>query len=79
MYTRSDGPVNVDLLFWLAIGSIIAACVTAIAARSLREFSRRELEELCEQRQNPERFAEILHCHDRLALTDCAGRAVRTA
>ncbi len=61
--------MNVDLLFWLAIVATLAACMTEIASRSLRDFSRRELEEICERRQNPERFAAILHGHDRLALS----------
>jgi CBS domain containing-hemolysin-like protein len=61
--------VNVDLLFWLAIGGTAAACISAIASRSLRDFSRRELEELCERRKHPERFAAILYGHDRLALS----------
>jgi CBS domain containing-hemolysin-like protein len=40
----------------------------ALAARSLREFSRRELEELCDRRQKQDRFSDILHHHDRVAL-----------
>jgi CBS domain containing-hemolysin-like protein len=47
----------------------LAAGVTALAARSLREFSRRELEELAEHRQQQDRFGDILHHHDRAALS----------
>jgi CBS domain containing-hemolysin-like protein len=44
------------------------AGIASLAARSLREFSRRELEELCERRQRMDRFEDILHHHDRMAL-----------
>jgi CBS domain containing-hemolysin-like protein len=58
-----------DVLFWIAIAGLIVAAVTAAAARSLREFSRRELEEMCQRRQNLDRFSDILHHHDRIALS----------
>jgi len=60
--------VNTDALLWITIGSMAAACLTAIAARSLHEFSRHELEEIAQRQQRPERFADILHHHDRVAL-----------
>jgi CBS domain containing-hemolysin-like protein len=60
--------MNLDVLFWLAIISVFAAGIAATASRTLRDFSRRELEELCERRQNQDRFAEILHNHERVAL-----------
>jgi CBS domain containing-hemolysin-like protein len=52
----------------LAILASIAACLAAVAARSLRSFSRRELEELCERRERPDLFADILHHHERVAM-----------
>jgi CBS domain containing-hemolysin-like protein len=60
--------MNPDALFWLAIIGIAAASLAATAARTLRDFSRRELEELSERRQNQDRFADILHHHDRVQL-----------
>jgi hypothetical protein len=60
--------MNPDAVFWLAIIGIVAASLGATAARTLRDFSRRELEELSERRQNQDRFADILHHHDRVAL-----------
>ena len=36
--------------------------------RSLRDFSRHELEEICRTAQAPERFADILRHHERVAL-----------
>jgi CBS domain containing-hemolysin-like protein len=50
------------------MGGLLAACLCAIAARSLREFSRHELEEISQRRQAPERFADILRHHERVAL-----------
>jgi CBS domain containing-hemolysin-like protein len=60
--------MNADALLWLSIAGLLAACVSAIAARSLRSFSRSELEDICQTRQNPERFADILRHHERVAL-----------
>jgi len=60
--------VNVDALFWISIAATFAASVTAVAARSLRDFSRRELEALCDRRELQDRFGDILHHHDRVAL-----------
>jgi CBS domain containing-hemolysin-like protein len=60
--------MNADALLWLCIFALLSACVTAIAARSLRSFSRSELEDICQSRQNPERFADILRHHERVAL-----------
>lgn len=68
-----------DALFWLAIAGVFAGCLSAIAARALREFSRRDLEALCERRQTPDRFADILHNHERVALgVEMAAGAVFT-
>jgi CBS domain containing-hemolysin-like protein len=60
--------MNVDVLLWFAVAGVVAAGLAAAASRSLRDFSRRELEELCERRSNQNRFADILHNHDRVAL-----------
>jgi CBS domain containing-hemolysin-like protein len=61
--------VNFDVLFWLAIACTVASGLAMTASRSLREFSRRELEQWCERRQNLDRFEDILHHHDRVALS----------
>ena len=55
-------------LLWLAAASLAAACISAIAARSLHSFSRHELEQICQRREAPERFADILRDHERVAL-----------
>ena len=36
--------MNPDVLFFLAAAALIVTCLAAIGARSLTEFSRRELE-----------------------------------
>jgi CBS domain containing-hemolysin-like protein len=61
--------VSSDVLFWIAFAGMFAAAITAMAARSLRDFSRRELEEFCQRRQQQDRFGDILHHHDRIALS----------
>ena len=61
--------MNADALFWIAVVAALAASLASLAARSLREFSRRELEELAERRQWQDRFGDILHHHDRVALS----------
>jgi CBS domain containing-hemolysin-like protein len=60
--------VNPDALFWFAIGGLLATCLAAIAARSLQAFSRHDLEQICQNHQAPQRFADILRHHDRVAL-----------
>ena len=55
-------------LAWIAVIGLLATCVSAIAARSLHSFSRHELEELCQRHEQPEKFAQILKSHERIAL-----------
>ncbi|HUS40856.1 MAG: hemolysin family protein [Pirellulales bacterium] len=52
-----------NALFWIALVSLLATSLAAIGARSLRQFSRHDLEELCRRRQSDLRFSEILR-HD---------------
>ncbi|MEZ6071355.1 MAG: hemolysin family protein [Pirellulales bacterium] len=52
----------------LAVASLCVACLAAIAAQSLRQFSRRRLEEMCRPRQRDRLFGQILLHHDRTAL-----------
>ncbi|MEM9186396.1 MAG: hemolysin family protein [Planctomycetota bacterium] len=55
-------------LLWLGLGSAVFTSIAAIGARSLREFSRHDLQEICEKRDQLARFSQILHGHDRVAL-----------
>ncbi len=60
--------MNLDLLLGLSIAAWVAGCFAAIGARCLREFSRHELEELCQLRQNPDRFSDLLLHHEHAGL-----------
>jgi CBS domain containing-hemolysin-like protein len=60
--------VNTEVLLWFAVAAAILGCFAATAVRALRDFSRHELEEICQRREQPERFADILRNHERVAL-----------
>jgi CBS domain containing-hemolysin-like protein len=60
--------MNADPLAWIAVIGLIVTCFAAIAARSLHSFSRHELEQICQLRESPEKFAEILKTHETIAL-----------
>ena len=57
-----------DAFLWLAVLTAIAGCLARIANRSLRDFSRHELELVCEKNQKPARTADILLRHETVAL-----------
>jgi len=59
--------VNADLLQWIAIAALVASALAAIGARALREFSRHQLQEICEQRQRINRFGDIVRHHEEVA------------
>lgn len=58
-----------DALFWSALASLMATGLAAIGTRSLSEFSRHELEEICRRRKSPERLGQILRGYDHAALS----------
>jgi CBS domain containing-hemolysin-like protein len=60
--------VSQDAYLWLTIVSALVSCFAAIGARTLREFSRHDLQEICQRRQDPDRFGDILRHHDRVGL-----------
>jgi CBS domain containing-hemolysin-like protein len=53
---------------WISIAGFLLACFASIAARSLHSFSRSELEQICQSRQTPERFADIIRANERVTL-----------
>ncbi|MEM6329030.1 MAG: hemolysin family protein [Planctomycetota bacterium] len=55
-------------LLWLGASSALLACLSAIGARVLRDFSRHELQDLCQRREQPDRFTEVLNQHDGASL-----------
>jgi CBS domain containing-hemolysin-like protein len=68
------------MLLWVAIAAAICGSLATIAARSLRNFSRQELEDRCERRQQQALFSDILHHHDRIGLViEMLGVALFTA
>ncbi len=71
--------MNPDVLFWLAAGALVMTCLAAIGARSLAEFSRRELEEICRRRKSPDTLGQILRRHDQVALAAETLQVIGTA
>ncbi len=57
-----------DLFFWLGLVSLAATSLAAMGARSLREFSRTELEEISRRKNSELRQIEILRHYDRVAV-----------
>ena len=60
--------MTLDPLLWVAIISAALVCFFSIGTRVLRGFSRHNLKELCEKRNDDELFSEVLRSHDRVAL-----------
>jgi len=60
--------VNPNVLLWISAAGLVATGFVSLGYRALREFSRRDLEEICRRRGKPERFGEILQEHDDVAL-----------
>ena len=55
-------------LFWTGIGALVATAIASLGVRTLRDFSRHDLEELCRGRGQPERFGQMLRLHESIAL-----------
>ncbi|MDZ4659060.1 MAG: hemolysin family protein [Bythopirellula sp.] len=60
--------MTLSQLMWTGIATLVAAIVANLGARSLRDFSRHDLEEICRRRGKPDRFSEILQGHERVGL-----------
>jgi CBS domain containing-hemolysin-like protein len=60
--------VSHDLVFWLIWASLLVTCLAAIGAKSLTEFSRRELEEICRRRNSHDRLGQIIRRHELVSL-----------
>lgn len=71
--------MNPDVLFSLAVAALVVTCLAAIGARSLAEFSRRELEEICRRRKSPDTLGQILRRHDQVALAAETLQVIGTA
>lgn len=55
-------------LLWISIGALAATALVNLGVRTLREFRRHDLAELCTRRGKPDRFGEILRTHEEVAL-----------
>jgi CBS domain containing-hemolysin-like protein len=69
----------ISVVFWLALAGLVLSCLAAIGARSLAEFSRHELEEICRRRNAWHRLGEILRRYDEAGLAAETLRVVATA
>jgi len=68
-----------SLLIWLCFFSLAAACLAAVAAHALRDFSRGLLRECLERRNQLPRYDEILEHHRGAALGAESLRLIATA
>ena len=69
-----------DLFFWAAVACLVVASLAAMGARSLREFSLAELEELTRKWNSPLRQTEILRHYDVMAVAvECLSMAAPPA
>ena len=71
--------MSAGALIWLAIASLAATSLAAVGARSLAEFSRHELEEICRRRGSPERLGQILRGYEQAGLSAEMAVVIATA
>jgi CBS domain containing-hemolysin-like protein len=60
--------VTPDTLFWVALGGLATVSLASLGARSLRDFSRHDLEAICARRNVPQWFTQILRQHEQVTL-----------
>jgi CBS domain containing-hemolysin-like protein len=65
---KEHKPVAVDALLVIALSAGAFCSLAAIGARTLREFSRSDLQEICTRNDDSNTFGEILRGHERAAL-----------
>jgi CBS domain containing-hemolysin-like protein len=66
-------------VLWLAVAGLVVTCSAAVGARSLAQFSRHELEEICRRRKSPVRLGQILRRHDLAGLAAETLQVIATA
>ncbi|MFP6692655.1 MAG: hemolysin family protein [Pirellulales bacterium] len=71
--------MNPEFLFWIAFGNLFLTSLAAVGARSLREFSRSALEDLCHKHRSDLKFSEILKHDDQVAVSIESLHVVTTA
>jgi CBS domain containing-hemolysin-like protein len=60
--------VTLSALLITGLVTLAAAIVANLGARSLRDFSRHDLEEICRRRGKPDRFSQVLQEHEHVGL-----------
>ena len=60
--------MDVDTARWIMLGGLAITAIASLGVRSLRRFSRHDLEEICRTRGKQERFGEVLKSHENVAL-----------
>lgn len=60
--------MSATLSFWIFMVGLAALAVAGLGVRSLRTFSRHDLEEICRHRGRPGRFGQVLRWHESVAL-----------
>ncbi len=60
--------IDATQLMWVFLAGLIVTVVASLGIRSLRSFSRHDLEELCRKNGKPDRFGEMLRLHETVAL-----------
>ncbi len=71
--------MTLPAILWLALAGLMTTCLAAIGARSLSEFSRHELAEICRRRHATARLGQILRLHERAGLAAETLQVVATA
>lgn len=60
--------MSANELFWVLVSGLTAITVAGVGVRSLRTFSRHDLEEICRRRGQSKRFGQVLKQHETVAL-----------
>ena len=68
-----------DLAFWLAVSGLMVTCIAAIGAKSLAEFSRHELGEICRRRGANDKLGQIIRRHEQVAMAAETLQVIATA
>jgi len=66
-------------MLWLAAAGLVVTCLAAVGARSLAEFSRHELEEICRRTNSLDLLGQILKRHDQAGLAAETLQVIATA
>jgi CBS domain containing-hemolysin-like protein len=71
--------MSIAAQFWLSVILLVIACLSALSARALADFSPAELKEICRRRGKPERLGRVLRWRERVSLAMQSLRSVSLA